>query len=135
MKTIKFRAYSEAKKEMHFFDINEAGKGQHYFPGHWYCTKCGSYCDPTDLSDSMLITSLKDRTGQEIYKEDIVRWQKALGDATWKVDWDNKYAGFVLTLVYAPFHEFPKLNICRVTEMEVIGNIWENPELIEVKHD
>ena len=135
MKTIKYRAYNDTTKTMHYFDILQNGKGQHLFPSYWYCTKCETYCDPTDLSEPMLTTNLKDRTNQEIYKEDIVRWQEALGDATWKVDWDNEYAGFVLVLVYAPFHEFPKLNICRVTEMEVIGNIWENPELIEVKND
>lgn len=83
-------------------------------------------------------TSEKDKNGRQIYEDDIVvkvcGWIGAAGPAGYKenekivVKWDKEITGFIPFVkydcdcdVYNPPEEF-----------EVIGNIHDNPELLEV---
>lgn len=78
-------------------------------------------------------TGLKDKNGSEAYHNDLC--MDGFNNI-WRIDWSIEYAGFELTLIKAGdkmFGEIDKLNICRVIDSEVIGNINENPELLEVK--
>lgn len=103
----------------------------------------------------MQFTGLHDKNGKEIYEGDIiaakfqphyverVSWQGP-PDVIAKVFWD--YNGFRLEAVgdndnrYADFTDFERLEhadgmmVDMATEhSEVIGNIYENPELLEAK--
>ena len=74
-------------------------------------------------------TGLKDKNGKEIYEGDIVR--TALG-YTQKVIWSDMYAAFV-----AVYKDKDRLNRSSMPYRvdctdEIIGNIHENPELLEV---
>ena len=76
----------------------------------------------------MQYTGLKDRDGKEIYEGDIVRWQ------------DEEYPDGVTRYVRdfyeaIEFHHgaFQLLAHSPSEEFEVIGNIHENPELLEAK--
>ena len=75
----------------------------------------------------MQYTGLKDKNETEIWEGDIVRfksWRDALQrmeDKTMKVEY---LAGF-----FCPLVSFGDGPYCR--DYEVIGNIWENPELIK----
>jgi uncharacterized phage protein (TIGR01671 family) len=91
------------------------------------------------FSDSLILmqyTGLKDRNGKEIYEGDIVRnhrnphneelilvrWQEAINDIKWTIE--------------KPGFRFERINGSGTTiwvadkHFEIIGNIYENPELL-----
>ena len=82
-----------------------------------------------------LSIGLKDKNGKEIFEGDILKAEHHGGIDIVKVEWDKKYAGFEFfdkddepcpLTDYIDIKGF-ELNV------EVIGNIHENPELMEMK--
>lgn len=69
----------------------------------------------------MQYTGLKDKNGKEIYEGDIMttKWNKTV-----EMIWDAKESCFTLKTP-------DNLVISDLDEMEIIGNIYENPELIK----
>ena len=65
-------------------------------------------------------TGLKDKNGQEIYEGDVLRYlgQSRFYDSVKIVVWENKTA-------------FNGFLISKSTDYEIIGNIYENPELLK----
>lgn len=87
---------------------------------------------PTSSTDLMQYTGLKDKNGREIYEGDILKRV----DANWGYggDYDKKHDGHLYLVV-------PDINVLLNEDHpdnftiypidEVIGNIHENPELLE----
>ena len=76
-----------------------------------------------NLNDNLIVeqfTGLHDKNGKEIYEGDIV----TDGVGKYKIIYDLKLAGYQ---PYCIFRDDPE-NYC-----EVIGNLYENPELLEKK--
>ena len=88
-------------------------------------------------------TGLTDKKGKKIFEGDIVRgrhWtsyhNKNIEEwHSWRVDWSEKSG--LITFVDSPTTEC-KLSIhdfADFEEVEVVGNIYDNPELLEVNDD
>ena len=90
----------------------------------------GSYPELTESNHLMQFTGLMDKNGKEIYEGDIVRF---IDDVTipskpdeviTEVFWWDVMACFSMKNTYM------ELNFTTVDEIEVIGNIYQNPELL-----
>lgn len=117
---IKFRKWHKELNDMTFFDSND--KNENLF---WYF-----FTNYPDMYILMQYTGLKDKNGKEIYEGDICF---LIGTEEWedkkemlgirKVVWSNLDCSFY-------YYPFIPINFGGFKSVEVIGNIYENPELI-----
>jgi hypothetical protein len=70
-------------------------------------------------------TGLKDKNGREIYEGDILAGIMLSG----VVQWNNSLAKYTVQLSPEGWHDLSSLNYMK----EVIGNIYDNPELLSGK--
>jgi uncharacterized phage protein (TIGR01671 family) len=113
MREIKFRAWDKEEKEFEIKTLLENG-----------------YCYDITFDKQMDIqqfTGLKDKNGKEIYEGDIVGW----GKYNYCVYWDNENGEWATK----DLANDKKGSLKKALEYnwEVIGNIYENPELLTNK--
>lgn len=120
---IKFRAWDKKNKNMVFSpDLHDHEQAVSFF------SILEDNADFFSDDDCILqqYTGLKDKNGKEIYEGDIVNhlFYKEIG----QVIWNEKSARFVFL-----FKDGSKDKIFQVDKesFEIIGNIYENPELIK----
>lgn len=87
---------------------------------------------PIDIKTLGEYTGLKDQNGKEIYEGDVVamQFQRACKRKKAVIKYIDKYAGFVLTETLKE-KENTSLGDYQMENVEVIGNIYDNPELLE----
>ena len=77
--------------------------------------------DPSTVGQ---FTGLTDRNGVKIFEGDIVRYGQR-----GKVEYNSGSAQFTLNFTNSTYEGFDKIPFC---DCEVLGNIHDNPELLEV---
>ena len=125
MREIKFRAWDKKEHLMFTPDYIEADSGK--------ACACPSYESPYEYNFDYILmqyTGLKDENGKEIYEGDVIncldtdtkfgqRYKKM------KVDFYNGEFGIG--------DNWGHLGLKHLTEIEIIGNIYEDPELLDSK--
>lgn len=122
MREIKFRAWDKKLKMWHEWGLDiKPGVGAYFIgPPHSELIHCQ-------------FTGLHDKNGKEIYEGDVVRAvsrnhprQEVIGEVTYddgeyQVETDDDY--------------WPVASVVVLENFEVIGNIHDNPSLLESTHD
>lgn len=136
---IKFRAWDKIQKEMLFSSTGEypdfRSDTQHikivhdgvlfadapdmgyYGGGDW------SYLDGE--FEIMEYTGLKDKNGREIYEGDLLKDDAGIGE----VEWVQEHCAFMI-FTREPSFYYHMESDGQLKVSEVIGNIYENPELL-----
>lgn len=126
MREIKFRAWGENKMmypeqmDTNLLIITPVGKICYVIPSTEYSNKELIWTD----YKLMQYTGLKDKNGKEIYEGDIVK--TVHGNEIYKVEYHQS------TFMYIgkERNQYPNHNLS--SNSEIIGNIYENPELLNV---
>jgi uncharacterized phage protein (TIGR01671 family) len=120
---IKIRLFDKINKKMYYDGELENGElvvmG---LDGKLQFTDTGTYKNKD--FEKMLYIGLKDENGKEIYEYDIVKHSI---HGIMLIEWSDYYVGFVMTHTLGFNFEF----IHQPGGIEVIGNIYENPEMLE----
>lgn len=126
----RYRAWDNVKKEMFkdTFAITESGQVVVVEQESIASSPDYVFVDHLVIMQS---TGIKDKNGKEIFEEDILDYngRKAL------VRWHGSYASFIYRFV----DELQNRNVewkplyLAYMKCEIIGNIYENPELLEIK--
>jgi len=133
MREIKFRAWNEMNSTMTYFDWDKVQSDQ-WVAQHLVDLLAGTHTE----GFAMQFTGLKDKNGIEIYEGDVVHWGHIVGyteinprKAVVEINPDISFKTFNLgdnnhTFKFGSF-AYQDTSVA----LEVIGNIHENPELLE----
>lgn len=130
MRDIKFRCWDTENKEMlevQELDYEDSYNGQPMI-------RTTMYSDYFDTEDMILMqyVGLKDKNGKEIYEGDIVKFRfkddrEEFPDLIGYIEYQTTFTAFRIMSNQGSF----KIDITEIKFIEVIGNIYENPELLE----
>ena len=130
MREIKFRAWDWVEKQMcpvivaDFQDIKAKA----------FCRFPKSGTQGIISADLMQYIGAKDKHGVEIYEGDVIRENAGGKYRDYVVRWSDGKCGFIAD-TKALCKVFPCLNQGTAKYLEVVGNIYENPELVSNEAD
>lgn len=125
MREIKFRAWDPASKVMYPVEaIN--------FHGRERVTVQYNPIKKISLDSVYLMQyiGVQDKSGVEIYEGDIIQHQSGKYGTDFEIKWSPILCGFTAMQIESG-HPSPQLNQGTMSYFEVVGNIYENPELVE----
>ncbi|EAE2840442.1 TPA_asm: hypothetical protein GEU58_00175 [Listeria monocytogenes] len=133
MREIEFRAFVKRKKEM--FPVTDLRFNRYEKDavgvsgcGDPYCTMCDDWYNFDDVV-LMQYTGLKDKNGKKIFEGDIVNckfFDRMVGDIAGVINFID------CVWAVSDFKNKRLYQLIDVDNIEIIGNIHENPDLLEV---
>ena len=123
----KFRAWTEEGKVM-YYDVYP------FKDDTLLLSYDGIAFDEVPASDFILMqsTGLKDKNGKEIFEGDVVKYEVGRNTYTEEVAYDKNFAGFGVrdadTDIIFTFLQLA--DVVDLSSLEVVGNKYENPELL-----
>ena len=133
MREIKFRVWD---KHANMFSIR----------AHEMNIQTGQISDLPERYDIEQFTGLRDKNGKEIYENDIIRmvyihdegggWRsnsKEVGKVYFDIHWGVKFDCVDFSQRTAKYWKLEASSFSDACDVEVIGNIHENPELLRKK--
>ena len=124
----KFRLWNRITSQLHIVD------------GLYFDTREAEYVDDDNVLrfvgfkniDLMQSTGLKDKNGKEIFEGDILAFKTDDEVINVKIFWDEKHALFMFrSEKYNEEEPLAELVEANTYPFEIIGNVYENPELLE----
>lgn len=132
----KFRAWLKNDKEMIDVDEIHFDNGKLDFIGDAI-----TFMRTVDEIELMQSTGIRDMSNQEIFEGDVVKTTRFVGRADEVggfYEYDKEFIGIVKQLEGSWVIDTGSDAVCLWTEIEeneIIGNIYENPELLEEKNE
>jgi uncharacterized phage protein (TIGR01671 family) len=120
MREIKFSYYDEGLKEMVYFDLKDLTGSELDYQ---------IVCEMVESGKIRQYTGLKDKNGKEIYESDIVKAKSVFGTKMKRVGYLDTHAGFFVGDM--DVFQLNMESMSSLQAIEVIGNIYENPELLK----
>lgn len=129
----RFRVFDKTKNKMVYFD-GIFGNKRPYTEGSTFLQYESCPC-PHVLSETMQCIGLKDKNGKLIYEGDIIKDGSCNWIVIWNIDLESKYVlkRIEVDNVYPHIITFSSILNWKLKDYEIIGNIYENPELLEVR--
>ena len=119
---IKFRAWDKQNKNMEEVDLLGSNV-LHIKNSEW---------ENIEDFEVMQFTGLEDKNGAEIYEGDIVREQsKRFKNRYFIVEWLSGIGSYSFQPVDKKAKSWPCFNIGTAKNLEIVGNIYKNKELLE----
>ncbi|MFS9017939.1 YopX family protein [Streptococcus cristatus] len=120
----KFRAWDRTRNEM--IDVDEI----HFYNGKLdFISDAITFMRTVDKIELMQSTGLFDRNGKEVFVGDIVKCTRGCHH---EVYLEKEYGGTFIGGMPAIYLKGIKEGYAWTEAEEIIGNIYENPELLEV---
>lgn len=142
MREIKFRSYVQSKG-MFYFTIDELLSSTVHSEGVTYSGGDMTYVWSREDAVKMQYTGLKDKNGKEIYEGDMVQekiteetvytYEVRFGEYDNGMDWEDYVRGIGWYLAWEGSDDSFEDIYGKADKLEVIGNIYENQELLSNK--
>ena len=128
MREIKFRAWNKVQEQMVWDELVVSAGGRIFEFNYGLMLAV----PPVDDYILMQFTGLKDKNGKEIYEGDLLKleYPKKEPWSVWQVGWDSELGRWCG--VYDTGEVGINLSRKQIAGVEVIGNIYENSELLRV---
>lgn len=136
MREIEFRIWDKELKEMHYLSLEDLCEDNYWYDGE---TDVWSVLyDCNHKNERFVINQyigIKDKNGKKMFEGDIVKYHAETYTKMWDIIGVVEYYNASYGIVDENDRHFLEFNSTSmyVRWYEVIGNIYDNPELLEVE--
>ena len=128
MREIKFKIYDKELKESHIEELQDLCEDDYWYDGetNMWSVLYDSH-NEQERFVALQYTGLKDKNGTEIYEGDILQILGGCYEQGF-YEWDEKVC--IKDYMFDSYNLMMTINQIGNESVEVIGNIYDNPELI-----